>query len=65
MSGTSMNAASSGLFATARKGGLSPAEVREIEAHRAKARPTPWSALARQYGRCEADLRAHFIPVTE
>lgn len=59
------NPTSAGLFATSRKGGLSAIEVREIEAHRSKLRPTPWSALARQYGRCEADLRAHFIPVTE
>lgn len=61
----SQNPTAAGLFATSRKGGLSACEIREIEAHRAKARPTPWSALARQYGRCESDIRAHFIPVTE
>lgn len=59
------NSPVAGLFATARKGALTSAEVHEIAAHRARARPTPWSALARQYGRCEADIRAHFIPVTE
>ena len=62
MSGTSMNPAAAGLFATARKGGLTNEEIHEIEAHRAKARPTPWSALAKRYGRCEADLRAYFAP---
>lgn len=62
MTNASMNAASSGLFATARKGALSNDEIREIEAHRATDRPTPWSALAKRYGRCEADLRAHFAP---
>lgn len=56
------NSPAAGLFATSRKGALSAAEIREIEAHRAKPRPTPWSALARRYGRCEADIRAYFIP---
>lgn len=50
-----------GEFATARRGGLTPAEIREIEAHRAKDRPTPWRALARRYGRPEADIKALFI----
>lgn len=58
----SMNPASAGLFATSRRGGLSNEEIREIEAHRAKDRPTPWPALAKRYGRCEADLRAYFAP---
>lgn len=49
-----------GLFATARRGGLSVVEVREIEAHRAKARPTPWQALAQRYGRPEAEIRDLF-----
>lgn len=47
-----------GQFATSRRGGLTSAEIREIEAHRSKERPTPWSALAKRYGRCEADLRS-------
>lgn len=47
-----------GEFATSRRGGLTQTEIREIEAHRAKERPTPWAALARRYGRCEADIRA-------
>lgn len=51
-----------GEFATARRGGLTEVEIREIEAHRLKDRPTPWNALARRYGRCEADLRAVFDP---
>lgn len=59
------NSPLAGLFATARKGALTTAEVREIEAHRAKERPTPWSALAKRYGRCEADIRAYFTPVSE
>lgn len=49
-------------FAMSLRGGISQAEINEIEAHRAKERPTPWSALARRYGRCEADLRAMFEP---
>lgn len=51
------SSAGRGEFATARKGGLTTEEIRQIEAHRAKARPTPWSALARRYGRCETDIR--------
>lgn len=57
------NPTSAGLFATSRKGGLTTVEIKEIEAHRAKDRPTPWSALAKRYGRCEADLRAFFAPI--
>lgn len=49
---------SAGLFATARRGGLTMEQVREIEAHRAKDRPTPWQALAARYGRPVADIRA-------
>lgn len=52
---------SAGTFATARRGGLTAAEIREIEAHRARERPTPWQALARRYGRSEADIKALFI----
>lgn len=54
-----------GEFATAPRGGLDREQVREIEAHRAKERPTPWSALAKRYGRCEADIRALFDPKPE
>ena len=50
-----------GEFATARRGGLTSVEIREIEAHRAKDRPTPWQALARRYGRPESDIKALFI----
>ena len=35
-------------------------ELREIEAHRAKDRPTPWPHLAARYGVNETDLRALF-----
>lgn len=42
------------------RGALSPEDVRTIEAHRAKPRPTPWPALAQILGRCEADLRAAY-----
>lgn len=49
-----------GLFATSRRGGLSVAEIREIEAHRAKDRPTPWQALAQRYGRPETEIRDLF-----
>lgn len=58
MSRTATPQGPSGLFATSRRGGLTAEEIREIEAHRAKDRPTPWAALARRYGRCEADIRA-------
>lgn len=48
-----------GRFAgSCRKGPLTADEIIEIEAHRAKARPTPWQALAAQYGRPVADLQA-------
>ncbi len=49
-----------GTFSTARRGGLSPAEIREIEAHRSKERPTPWQALAAMYGRSVADIQGLF-----
>lgn len=54
----SLAPAAAGSFATSRRGGLTFDDRMEIEAHRAKDRPTPWSALARRYGRCEADLKA-------
>lgn len=53
-----------GLFATARRGGLTNAEIFEIEAHRKRERPTPWQALAQRYGLSEIDLRAAFEPRT-
>lgn len=62
MSRTATPQGPSGDFATSRRGGLTATEIHEIEAHRAKERPTPWSALARRYGRCEADIRALFAP---
>ena len=49
-----------GEFATSQRGGLTQAEIREIEVHRQRERPTPWSALAKRYARCEADIRALF-----
>lgn len=51
-----------GAFATARRGGLSYEEMRQIEAHRAKDRPTPWQALAAMYGRPVDALKALFEP---
>lgn len=51
-----------GSYATSRRGGLSSAEMREIRAHRAKARPTPWQALASMYGRPVAEIQALFGP---
>lgn len=65
MSKTAIQQGPSGAFATSRRGGLTATEIREIEAHRAKERPTPWSALARRYGRCEADIRALFAPAPD
>lgn len=49
-----------GSFATSRRGGLDQTQIREIEAHRMRLRPTPWSALAKRYGVCELDIRALF-----
>ena len=49
-------------FSPRRRGGLTGEEIREIEAHRAKERPTPWRVLAERFGRCEADLLAMFQP---
>lgn len=51
-----------GSFSTSRRGGLSAAEIREIEVHRAKDRPTPWQALSAMYGCSVADLQALFAP---
>lgn len=50
--------AGAGVFATARRGGLTLAQVNEIKAHRAKSRPTPFQALAAIYGCAEVDIRA-------
>jgi len=54
-----------GDFATSRRGGLTQAELREIEAHRAKERPTPWQALAMRYGRPVAEIRALYADMQE
>lgn len=51
------NATNAGAFATCRRGGMTNEEIREIEAHRSRSRPTPWQALAVRYGRCVTDLR--------
>ena len=45
-------------FATTRRGGLSPEEIHQIEAHRNRERPTPWQALAARFGRPVADIQA-------
>lgn len=39
---------------------LSHEDMRQIEAHRAKERPTPWAHLARRYAVNEIDLRQLF-----
>lgn len=36
---------------------LSMEDLRQVEAHRSKERPTPWSHLARRFGCNEVDLR--------
>ncbi len=43
------------LHATRRRGGLSAAEVAFVETRRANR--MSWSAIARQLGRCEHDVR--------
>lgn len=48
---------SAGSFATARRGGLTNEEIRQIEAHRARERPTPWQALSKRYAVSEISLR--------
>lgn len=47
-----------GSFATSPRGGLTHDQKREIEAHRAKERPTPWQALSARYGKPVEDIRA-------
>lgn len=54
----SQNPASAGSFATTRRGGLTSEDVNEINSHRHRDRPTPWSALAKRYGRTEAEIKA-------
>lgn len=51
-----------GLFATSRRGGLTMTEMREIEAHRSRDRPTPWQALANRYGRSVEEVKAVLHP---
>ena len=51
---------SAGRFATTRRGGLTNEEIHMIEAKRAAPRPVPWQAIARQFGRPEAEVRAVF-----
>ena len=41
---------------------LSHEDLQQIEAHRAKDRPTPWAHLAARYGVNEIDLRGLFHP---
>lgn len=57
MAGNAIRDSHAGSFATGRRRGLTGEELREIEAHRARERPTSWQNLALRYGRCEADLR--------
>jgi hypothetical protein len=45
-------------FATSRRGGLTPDEIHQIEAHRNRERPTPWQALAFRFGRPVATIQA-------
>jgi len=45
-------------FATTRRGGLTPDEIHQIEAHRNRDRPTPWQALADRFGRPVATIQA-------
>lgn len=40
-------------------------QMRQIEAHRAKDRPTPWPHLAARYGVNEIDLRRMFEPAND
>jgi hypothetical protein len=52
--------AGAGCFATSRRGGLSYEEIRQIEAHRAKERPTSFQNLAQMYGQPVAVLQGLF-----
>lgn len=56
---------SAGDFATARRGGLTMVEIREIEAHRCRERPTPWQALSARYGRPVAEIQALMAPAPQ
>jgi hypothetical protein len=58
MSATARSAGSAGCFATARRGGLTCEEIRQIEALRSKDRPEPWQALAARFGRPVEDIKA-------
>lgn len=49
-----------GSFATARRGGVSTAEIEAVQ-QRLGARATP-AQIAKQLGRCEADVRAVMMP---
>lgn len=44
---------------------LGSEQMREIEAHRSKDRPTPWPHLAARYGVNEIDLRRLFDPAND
>lgn len=52
-----------GSFASARKGGLTGDEIRQIEALRSGPRPVPWQAIAARYGRCMEDIQRAFQPL--
>ena len=45
--------------------GLGSEEMRQIEAHRSKERPTPWAHLAARYRVNEIDLRRLFEPAND
>lgn len=60
MSKTATQQGPSGLFATSRRGGLTPAEIRLVEDLRSGDRPVSWQNIARRLGRCEADVRVLF-----
>lgn len=57
---TAQRATEAGSFATSRRGGLTGEEMRQIEAHRNRERPTPWQALSTMYGRPVDEIRALF-----
>lgn len=60
MSKTATPAGPAGNFATSRRGGLTPAEIRLAQDLRSGERPVSWQNIANRLGRCEIDVRAMF-----
>ena len=60
MSKTATQAGPSGLFATARRGGLTAHEITEAERLRSGPRPLSWQHIAARTGRCAQTLQAYF-----